>query len=202
MISDFTNAECHKIVFAGAMGAGKTTAISTISDIEPVSTEVENFEGGGGGKLQTTVAMDFGKVKLDENTQLSLYGTPGQERFKFMWPIVSRDALGLVFMINNNGEKPLQLLDTYLNYFRTGINKSAAVVGITCSDLTDKYCAKDYQAIIQQHALKMPVFSIDARQRDDVLLLLNALLSLNEAKRFKQHSNQQGNQHCTEQQQP
>lgn len=186
MINDFSKIECHKIVFAGAMGAGKTTAIRSISDVEPVSTEVENFEGGGGGKLLTTVALDFGKVKLDEHTQLSLYGTPGQERFKFMWPIVSRDALGLVFLINNNGEEPLKLLDSYLKHFRVGIDKSAAVVGITCSDLTNKHTVEDYQNIIHGHELKMPVFTIDARRRDDVLLLVNALLSINEAKRIQQ----------------
>jgi signal recognition particle receptor subunit beta len=188
MTSDFSDidVESHKIVFAGAMGAGKTTAIRSISDVEPVSTDVENFEGGGGGKLHTTVAMDFGKVKLDDKTQLSLYGTPGQERFKFMWPIVSRDAFGLVFLINNNSDNPLELLDVYLKHFRPTIDKSAAVVGITCSDLTKKHTADDYQDIIKNHSLKMPAFSIDARRRDDVLLLLNAVLSLNEAKRYHQ----------------
>lgn len=186
MINDLSNIECHKIVFAGAMGAGKTTAIRSISDVEPVSTDVENFEGGGGGKLLTTVALDFGKVKLDDKTQLSLYGTPGQERFKFMWPIISRDALGLVFLINNNCENPLHLLDTYLKHFRTGIDQSAAVVGITCSDLAQTHTVDDYQRVIDQHALKMPIFTIDARRRDDVLLLVNALLSINEAKRIQQ----------------
>lgn len=189
MINDFSDIECHKIVFAGAMGAGKTTAIRAISDVEPVSTEVENFEGGGGGKLFTTVALDFGKVKLDDKTQLSLYGTPGQERFKFMWPIVSRDALGIVFLINNNGDAPLALLDTYLKHFRAGIDQSAAVVGITCSDLSKKHAVDDYQNVIKTHALKMPVFTIDARRRDDVLLLVNALLSLNEAKQIQKSAN-------------
>ena len=174
--------ECRKIVFVGEMGAGKTTAIRSISDTDPVSTEVDNVEGGGGGKLLTTVALDYGKVMIDEQTQLTLYGTPGQERFKFMWPILTQDALGLIVLISNNSEKPLEALRNYLLHFRETIEKSAAVVGITSADLNDSTTVEQYHAIVEKHCLKLPVFTIDARRQDDVLLLVNALLSVNEAK--------------------
>lgn len=179
-----SNSQSQKIVFAGAMGSGKTTAIRSISDVEPVATEVENMEGSGGGKATTTVAIDFGKIILDDETQLLLYGTPGQERFKFMWPIVSQDSLGIIILINNTSDRPLELLRLYLSHFRPVIEKSTAVVGITSTDLLDKPKCSDYIKIVENETLDIPVFSIDAREKNDVLLLINTILSINEAQRI------------------
>src|SRR5262245_30126910 len=79
-----------KIVFAGPMGAGKTTAICAISDVPPVSTEVRNTDQRVCAKEATTVALDFGQLRLEDGTVVMLYGTPGQERFSFMWDILCR----------------------------------------------------------------------------------------------------------------
>ena len=73
----------YKLVFAGSMGAGKTTAIGAISEIPPVRTDVANSDLATFAKATTTAAMDYGEVTLDGGDKLRLYGTPGQARFDF-----------------------------------------------------------------------------------------------------------------------
>ena len=80
-------ANIYKIVFAGPVGAGKTTAIKSLSDIEVVSTDASATDDVKLMKATTTVAMDYGLMRLDNGYQVRLYGTPGQKRFDFMWDI-------------------------------------------------------------------------------------------------------------------
>jgi signal recognition particle receptor subunit beta len=75
-----------KVVFIGPMGSGKSTAIQTISEIEPVKTEARNTERFKVDKPTTTVGMDYGEINLGEHGKVALYGVPGQQRFDFMWP--------------------------------------------------------------------------------------------------------------------
>ena len=80
----------YKLVFAGPVGAGKTTAVQSLSDIEVVSTESVATDETRRLKRTTTVAMDYGVMRLDNGDQVHLYGTPGQKRFDFMWDILKR----------------------------------------------------------------------------------------------------------------
>ena len=89
----------HKIIFAGPMGAGKTTAIAAISDIDVVSTESAATDEVALRKANTTVAMDYGVLRLEGGSSVHLYGTPGQERFSFMWDILTEGGMGLVLML-------------------------------------------------------------------------------------------------------
>lgn len=90
----------YKIVVTGPFNSGKTEFIKTISDIEVVSTERKITTEDRGIKAETTVAMDYGRVKLDEDT-LYLYGTPGQTRFDFMWEILSSEMDGFVVLVDS-----------------------------------------------------------------------------------------------------
>ena len=101
-----------KIVFSGPMGAGKTQAISSLSDIPVVSTEVMNTDLDTNAKLLTTVGMDYGELTVDGGASIGLYGTPGQERFKFIWPILSQGALGVVILIDHSAADPVADLHT------------------------------------------------------------------------------------------
>src|SRR5690625_6233998 len=85
----------YKILFTGPVGSDKTTAIQSLSDIGVVSTEASASDDVKSLKPTTTVAMDYGLMKLPNGDQVRLYGTPGQKRFDFMWDILARDALGL-----------------------------------------------------------------------------------------------------------
>jgi uncharacterized protein len=99
-----------KIVVGGGFGAGKTTAISTLSEIEPVLTEAAmttraadvDVAPQGSRKTATTVAMDFGRLTVDDSLVLYLFGTPGQNRFGFMWPELCSGALGGIVMVDTS----------------------------------------------------------------------------------------------------
>jgi signal recognition particle receptor subunit beta len=91
-----------KIVITGPFAAGKTQFIRTISEIEPVTTERKTTaKEEKAVKGQTTVAMDFGKIAIDDEHELYLFGTPGQSRFDFMWDILGKGALGVIVLVDS-----------------------------------------------------------------------------------------------------
>lgn len=166
-----------KFIFTGPPGAGKTTAIASISEFAPVSTDVFATDEIAAVKNKTTVAMDFGEITLDNGQKVRLYGTPGQRRFDFMWRILVQGGLGLIILINNTQPDPLADLAQYLDDFADFIRQTDAVIGITCMDGKDTPSIDDYYAFLQERGEMYPIFAVDARSKDDVLLLLDALLA-------------------------
>ncbi|MFZ2724904.1 MAG: ATP/GTP-binding protein [Methylococcaceae bacterium] len=167
-----------KFVFTGSVGAGKTTAIATISEVTPITTEVKPSEESiMKHKNTTTVAMDYGELTLDYDHKLYLYGTPGQRRFDFMSQILTEGALGLVILINNAHETPMSELDYYLNLNAKFLTSYAAVIGITHYDETDKPSVADYYAVLKERGEHWPVIHADARKIEDVTRLLTILLA-------------------------
>jgi signal recognition particle receptor subunit beta len=171
----------EKIIFAGSMGSGKTTAIKAISEIEPVTTDVENNDLDQSDKEMTTMAMDFGTLTLNDESKLLLYGTPGQERLNFMWSVIAEGALGVVILIDNSQPEPLVNLDIYLKGFSDLISQSNAVIGITKNDLNSNMSVVDYQNHLKTKNLSLPVFTVDVREKKDVLIVLDGLISLFES---------------------
>ncbi|MBW7472853.1 ATP/GTP-binding protein [Marinobacter sp. M216] len=168
----------HKIIFAGPVGAGKTTAIGAISDIEVVSTESKATDSVSQRKETTTVAMDYGTLNVGDGQKVHLYGTPGQERFSFMWDIVTIGGLGLVVLIDNNREDPLADLEFYIQAFRPFIRKSSLVIGVTSMDKKARPGLYSYHTKLSELGIKAPVFEVDARERNDISVLLQALLAM------------------------
>jgi signal recognition particle receptor subunit beta len=168
----------HKIIFTGPVGAGKTTAIATISDIPVVATEARASDEVTLRKASTTVAMDYGILNLDDGTKVHLYGTPGQERFSFMWDILTVGGLGLVLMLDNAREDPLADLEFYLNSFRKFIDKNVVVIGVTRMDMKSRPALAAYRARLAGMKLNFPVFEVDARNRQDVKVLLLSMLTM------------------------
>lgn len=100
-----------KIVITGAYSAGKTNFIRSISDIDPVTTEYSVTDPDERTlKHETTVALDFGKIAISEDVVLFLFGTPGQERFDFMWEVLSEGCMGYIVMVDSC--RPGHLLET------------------------------------------------------------------------------------------
>lgn len=171
----------NKIIFAGPVGSGKTTSISSVSDIMVVGTEAKASDDVALRKENTTVAMDYGILNLDGGQKVHLYGTPGQDRFSFMWDILSEGAMGFVILIDSLRPDPMGDLDTYLNAFSRSITKcgGAVVIGVT---RTENNRQPDLMTRLHDKLgafkLNVPVFEVDGRKREDVKQLLMALLSL------------------------
>ena len=170
----------NKIIFAGPVGAGKTTAISAVSDILVVGTEARASDDVAQRKNTTTVAMDYGVLNLADGEKVHLYGTPGQERFSFMWEILSEGAMGFVILIDSVRPDPMADLDLYLNAFRKLIAKcgDAVVIGVTRTELNPQANLLDrLNERLSTMKLNIPVFEVDGRQREDVKQMLLALLT-------------------------
>lgn len=166
----------YKIIFTGPVGAGKTTAIASISDIEPFQTEELASDETRNMKENTTVAMDYGMLKLEDGERIHLYGTPGQERFDFMWDILTEGGLGLVLLLNNANPDPLKDLEFYLGAFRAFIDESGLAIGVTRMCESSKPDLDDYAKLLETHDLHCPVFEVDARNAEDVIRLTSSLL--------------------------
>ena len=112
------SARSVKIVVTGPFGAGKTSLIKTISEITVLSTERKVSDSTRTVKSQTTVAMDFGRITIDRDLVLYLFGTPGQKRFDFMWEILAEGMLGFVVMVDAQREESIAEAEEILDFFR------------------------------------------------------------------------------------
>ncbi len=166
----------YKIIFTGPVGAGKTTAIQTLSDGPLVSAEAKAQDMTKSRKSTTTVAMDYGVLKLNDQERIHLYGTPGQERFDFMWDILTEGGIGLILMLDNSRQAPLQDLNFFIDAFKDFIANTALVVGITRTDEKRDPYLNTYRTALRTRNLKAPVFHVDARERQDIVMLVQALL--------------------------
>lgn len=169
----------HKIVFTGTPGAGKTTAIAALSDTPPIVTDVVNTDTSL-AKQNTTVGLDYGQVNLGDGQVVRLFGTPGQLRFEFMWRIVAQDALGLVILVDNSRDDPLDDLKTYIDAYRDMLPTMNCVVGIGRSEEHPSPSVDDYCDWLARQDLLLPVLPVDVRHHDDVLMLVDTVLSLAE----------------------
>lgn len=110
-----------KVVITGPFGAGKTTLIKTMSEIAVLSTERKvTGTGERAVKSNTTVAMDFGRMTIDAELVLYLFGTPGQKRFDFMWDILSEGMLGFVILVDATREESFTEAVDILSFFTDG----------------------------------------------------------------------------------
>ena len=172
----------YKIIIAGPVGAGKTQAIKVLSDKGVVTTEEIASDDVKNKKHTTTVAMDYGVMKLDSGEQVRLYGTPGQRRFDFMWEILSENSLGLVLLLNATEPDPVADLHYYLDSFMPLIKSSAMVVGIThAEDMPWDLHEKLSEALIER-GIVANVTEVDARDRAQMYRLVRSLVYMIAAK--------------------
>jgi signal recognition particle receptor subunit beta len=129
-----------------------------------------------GRKSSTTVALDYGVLHLAGGEKIHLYGTPGQERFDFMWDILSTGGLGLILLLDNTRADPFQDMRFFLEAFKGFIAQTKVVIGVTQMDLSPRPTLEDYQQQLREMGKTLPLFEVDARSRKDMTILLQALL--------------------------
>lgn len=134
-----------KFVISGPVGAGKTTFVQTLSETEVVATEAEATEDIG--KQFTTVAFDFGTLHIDD-LEIHLYGTPGQDRFNFMWDVLCENAVGLILLVA--GHRPNDFLPARnILEFITSRIPVPFIVGVTHQDVDRVWSPKDVAAYFE-----------------------------------------------------
>jgi signal recognition particle receptor subunit beta len=180
-IDDRTGALPVKLVVCGGWGAGKTTFVGAISEIVPITTEAPMTEVAAGvdsgavaTKVATTVALDFGRISLDTGLVLYLFGTPGQERFRFAWDEVARGAIGAVIVVDSG-----RVADAFPSVDFCESRRLPFVVAV---NRFDGVLSHELDAVRSALVLspEVPVLGVDARSRADakgtlISLVLHAL---------------------------
>ena len=163
-----------KIVVTGPFAAGKTTLIRTISEITVLSTEKGITDETRSQKTDTTVAMDFGRITIDRDLVLYLFGTPGQDRFDFMWEILGEGMLGYVVLVDASRPESLGEAVSIVNAFRK-MAHVPCVVGLNRADGIDEQEERRVRDILDLDQ-DIPVVPCDATDRESVKAVLLALL--------------------------
>jgi signal recognition particle receptor subunit beta len=171
-------ASAVKIVIAGGFGVGKTTMVGSVSEIAPLRTEELITEASAGiddlsgveNKKTTTVALDFGRITINPELILYLFGTPGQDRFWFLWDELADGALGAVVLADT---RRLDSCFAAVDFFeRRGL---PFVVGVNCFDGAYRYGTEEVRAALDLDP-SVPMLLCDARDRDSVKQVLVRLL--------------------------
>jgi small GTP-binding protein len=164
-----------KMVITGPYASGKTEFIRSISEIDVVSTDTKVSEGTYEAtvKDQTTVAMDFGRITIDDDLVLYLFGTPGQRRFDFMWEILAEGMLGFVVMVDSTKPETFREAKSILETFRA-YAPTPYVVAANKQDLEEAWPAEDLRIAlrIDDNVKLLPCVAKDKEKVKVVLLEL------------------------------
>ncbi len=169
-----------KIVITGPFSSGKTELIQSVSEIDVVSTDRKITRDAERIKSQTTVAMDFGRITIDEELILYLFGTPGQKRFDFMWEILSEGMLGFIVMVDSTRPETFRearrILDTFRSY-----SPVPYIVAANKQDLEDAWPPEDLRIVlrVEPDVKVVPCVATDKESVKQVLLeLLYSILEV------------------------
>jgi hypothetical protein len=163
-----------KVVVTGPFAAGKTTLIRTISEITVLSTERGVTDETRRRKAETTVAMDFGRITIDRDLVLYLFGTPGQDRFDFMWEILGEGMIGYLLLVDASREDSIQEAASILEAFRK-MARVPYVVGINRGSTDDHLLVESVRSRLEIPS-DVAILPCDATDKESVKNVLLALL--------------------------
>lgn len=165
-----------KMVISGAVNAGKTEFIRSISEIEVVSTERRATDDTKLMKKETTVAMDFGRISVGDDLVLHLFGTPGQKRFDFMWEILSEGMLGLIVLVDSTRPETFRETNRIIDFF-TAYRDAPYVIAANKQDHENAWAPDELRLALRLKA-GVKIIPCVATQRDTVKNVLLELLYL------------------------
>lgn len=163
-----------KVVITGPFDAGKTTFIKSVSEITVLSTERQVTSAESSESGETTVAMDFGRITISDDVVLYLFGTPGQERFSFMWETLAEGMLGFVVMVDGTSEDSIREAVSMIEFF----TRMSDVPFVVAANRIAEDDAAGLEPIRRTLALPPDVtlLGCDARDRESVKSVLLGLL--------------------------
>lgn len=162
-----------KMVISGAVNAGKTEFIRSISEIEVVSTERKATDETRLLKKETTVAMDFGRITIANDLVLHLFGTPGQRRFDFMWEILSEGALGLIVVVDSTRPETFRETTRIVEFF-SEIRAAPYIIAANKQDKDTAWSPDELRLALRlpEHVKVVPCVAKDRESCKNVLLEL------------------------------
>lgn len=166
-----------KLIIVGNVGSGKTTSINAVSEIPMIGTEAKATERDAlHRKETTTVGMEYGILHM-QRTKLHIYGTPGQRRFDFMAQVLCNGTSGMVIMIDNGCDDPMQELDYFLNFHGAYLKKNPGIIAVThYDDSRTRTGLIDYHAYAMARGFNCGVMRVDAREKEEVKKVILKLL--------------------------
>ncbi|MBD2774865.1 GTP-binding protein [Iningainema tapete] len=169
--------EILRIVVTGGVGAGKTSFIRTISEIEVVDTDKKATDETSQFKDTTTVAMDFGRLSIAPNQSLHLYGTPGQSRFDFMWDILIKKAHAYILLIDAHRPEQFRYGKRILNFLNQRV-QIPYLIGLTHTDCQNAWEVEDVAIALGlvDERVRSSIISVNATERTSVLQAVIALV--------------------------
>jgi uncharacterized protein len=168
-----TRARPVKVVVAGPFSAGKTTLISTISEVAVLTTERKVTDHTSALKGNTTVAMDFGRISFGNGASIHIFGTPGQRRFEDVWSAVADGMVGLVLLVHAGDDRSATEAHSILETFRRYADVPLCI-GVTHLDRVGQASGPVLEEVRARLEIgpEVPVMACDPRRRDDVKALL------------------------------
>ncbi len=164
----------YKIVFGGALHSGKTQAIQSLSEVSLLSIDIVYPAKASDPNAQARVNIDYAEIELDQGLIIGLYATP-TAHLESIGAKLCKDAVGAVILIDHSVKNVVEDLEHYVDFFKKHV--SNIVIGVTHLDQDPQQLLKKYRNWISMRNETLPLFAIDARQKDDVLMMIEALIA-------------------------